>query len=474
MRCLRATSFLLLILAGSTSMAWANKATKLDLLEPSPLTVEVKSVSGEKYDLVSHTDPLEFYLSADCRFDRKPGFQEHDLNELSFHADALSTDLESPFLQDKSLGYWVTTPLDHAKFVLKTEYRAGPGGGRFTDPIKACNDELARRFFNDPSTSREAILAEGFDLKVPDGGRLKVSLTCNPVVKAGFSDFRDRTEYFDLQIRCLPSTAAKAKLVDGETVKIKSFSVVRAKAEARCPAKVPFKASITSQAQVSGQAWLEYLPAGPGSPPAGTSKKVPWSMKKAGQATSTFEQPWNPDSGKWIKGKTRLVVSWKDSRGKTWTEKSAPVSFQRRCTATGGGLAAAPKIDGGTVRIKSFAVQKKKATIKCPGKVTFRATITSKERTSGQVWLETVPKVGRPHPVKGGKKRSWSIKKPGQATSTIEQPWNPSKKGEWIAGRTRLVVSWKDAKGKTYSVRSKPVDFSRQCTKTVQLAPIRR
>ncbi|GEM_PF-3962981 len=474
MRCLRATSFLLLILAGSASTAWANKVTKLDLLEPSPLTVKVKSVSGEMYDLVSNTDPLEFYLSADCRFDKKAGFQEHELNELRFSTGALNTDLVSPNLQAKKLGYWLRTPLDHKKFVLKTKYRAGPGSSQFTDPIKACNDELARRFFNNPNTSREAILAKGFDLKVPDGGQLKVTLTCNPVVKAGFSDFGDRTKSFDLEIKCLPSAAAKAKLVGGETVEIKSFNVVRPKANAKCPAKVSFKASITSQAQVSGHAWLEYLPAGPGSPPAGVGKKVQWSMKKAGQATSSFEQPWNPDSGKWIKGKTRLVVSWKDSRGKTWTEKSAPVSFERRCTATGGALAQAPKIDGGTVQIKNFAVQKKKAAIKCPGKVAFRATITSKEKTSGQVWLETVPKTGRPHPVRGGKKRPWSMKKPGQATSTLEQPWDPSEKGEWIAGRTRLVVSWKDAKGNTYAARSRPVDFTRQCTKTFQFAPTRR
>ncbi|MDQ7087048.1 MAG: hypothetical protein Q9Q13_03950 [Acidobacteriota bacterium] len=459
----------LLILVSPAPVTWANKVTRLTLGPVAPLSVKVASSQGVSYDKVVSTDELEFSVSADCRFDKKPGFQEHDLNELTINPSGLGGELRAPaWRSSHSWGrYWIKTPLLGEKVILRTRWNRTPGS-RMADAVEACNDELARLVFKSPDKTREYFLARGFHVMVPDGGELKVSLTCNPLLpKAGFSDFHDKTKRFDLKIECLPSKAAKEKLVDGDTVEIKSFTTPPKKDAVACPGKVRFRATIASKAKVSGEAWLESMPAGPGSPPAGKGKKTKWSMSKPGQATSTLEQPWDGAAGKWTRGKTRLVLSWKDSSGKTWTTRSAPVTFDRRCSpASGGGLALAPQINSSTVEIKSFSVDKKKSALRCPGKVTFKARIGSREKLSGQAWLESMPKAGRPRQV--GKKHNWTIRGAGQATSTIEQPWE-SPAGKWVEGRTRLVVGWKDLKGRTHTIRSKPVTFSRQCMKTAAI-----
>ncbi|RMG44464.1 MAG: hypothetical protein D6718_10025 [Acidobacteria bacterium] len=463
----RSTPALLIVLVVSTPLSLANKVTELDLHAPKPLTVKVASTNGVAYDGVVSTGKLVFRIDADCRYDKKPGFQEHDLNQIFFSAPGLQTDLEHPPLLDSKNGaYWVKTPLDFQEIVLETIY-TGDASGKFADPIQACNDELARRMFNDPETPREQFLAEGFSLTVPEGGRLKATLTCNPVSeKLGFADFHDQTERFDLKIECLPSAAAKAKLTGSGAVEIKGFTVNRVTDTITCPGKVPFKATIATKTKLSGQAWLEFLPAGPDSPKPGKGKAVPWSMNKAGEATSTFEQPWTGPAGKTVQGRTRLVLSWKGSDGKTYTATSQPVTFQRRCApgrSTVVGLA--PKIDDDTVTITSFKVDKPRATMACPGKVIFHATISSTMRLSGETWLEFLSPEGRPKVIGKSRKVKWSVKGPGKASSKLEQSWN-GPKGKWVKGKTRLVVSWKDGKGRTHVARSKPVAFERRCQMT--------
>ncbi|GAB4370131.1 MAG: hypothetical protein Kow0062_04610 [Acidobacteriota bacterium] len=460
---------LLTIPACAVSLARANKVTELDLHPPQPLEIRVESTDGVVYDRVVSTGSLVFRLDADCRFDKRAPFEEHGMNELSFSAPGLATDLESPFMQDSKYGYWVTTPVDNRAIVLETSY-VGNAAGKLADPVQACNDELARRVFGKPGSSREEFLARGFSVTVPEGGRLKVQLTCHPLSKkAGFTDFHDQTERFDLRITCLPSAAAKAKLTGPDAVRITSFAPQKKNGTLTCPGKISFKATIESKAKLSGKAWLEFLSAGPGSPGPGKGRTVNWSMNGPGQATSTLEQPWDAPAGRTVKGRTRLVVSWKGDDGRTYTAASRPVTFERRCTpsAPGKGLVLAPQIDGNTVRIESVRVDKPKASMTCPGKVVFRATISSKEKLSGETWLEYLPANGIGRPTGTSGKRKWSMKGPGRATSKLEQSWN-GPEGKWVTGRTVLVVAWKDARGRSYTARSKPVSFERRCQKPVR------
>ncbi len=126
-------------------------------------------------------------------------------------------------------------------------------------------------------------------------------------------------------------TVQRPVVVDANSVSISQFKVKKNKATMTCPGKVDFSATInTKKHGIKGKVWLEYL-----APKAGSSNKQNWNMPKSGSATSTLTQKWQ---GKlmgmaWQTGKTRLVVSWKGSNGKTYTKKSQVVSFQRKCTA---------------------------------------------------------------------------------------------------------------------------------------------
>ena len=130
-------------------------------------------------------------------------------------------------------------------------------------------------------------------------------------------------------------TVQRPAMVGANTVSIKAFKVKQPKAAMNCPGKVPFTATVAATHPVKGSLWLEYL-----APVPGTSGKLNWNMPKKGSSTSTVEQWWNQKASlpvKYVTGKTRLVVSWKGSDGKTYIRKSAPVTFQRSCTSGPGG-----------------------------------------------------------------------------------------------------------------------------------------
>ncbi len=124
--------------------------------------------------------------------------------------------------------------------------------------------------------------------------------------------------------------------IDGNTVSIKSFKVKKAKQAMQCPGKVEFSATIHAKHRhgLSGKVWLEYL-----APVKGAGKKLNWSMngKGAGSATSIITQAWPKQGAGYVTGKTRLVVQWKGTNGKTYVRKSKPVVFQRRCLPTASG-----------------------------------------------------------------------------------------------------------------------------------------
>ncbi|GIX21551.1 MAG: hypothetical protein KatS3mg121_0334 [Gammaproteobacteria bacterium] len=253
------------IVFGSTA-AWANKVTELDLWDPDPLEVEVASSDGIKYTHVTRTGELRFRLQADCQVDKKPGFQEHALNELEFETHGLSHTLVSPkwshFGNDPpDYGdHYVQTPIDTI-VRMKTSYLK-PVPGEFVDPVQACNDELMRRAFNDPNTPREAFLAEGFDLLVDDGGALEVQLWCMPAA-GGFIDEHTQHEEYDLKIRCLPSEkAAKALEPEPEPKKAHLAAFIQAVSVAVAPphheGACPVKHAVTGKVKVAYPGTFSY------------------------------------------------------------------------------------------------------------------------------------------------------------------------------------------------------------------------
>ncbi len=128
-------------------------------------------------------------------------------------------------------------------------------------------------------------------------------------------------------------------------------------------------------------------------------------------------------------------------------------------------------INGNSVKIKAFKVKKPKASMTCPGNIDFSATIVTTGKVKGNVWLEYVsPKAGK------GATLKWQMPKAGAATSTLTQKGWKSTLNMWRSGSTRLVVTWKGTNGKTYTIKSKPVKFSRRCqlpikNKTLQIKP---
>lgn len=142
-------------------------------------------------------------------------------------------------------------------------------------------------------------------------------------------------------------TVTRPAVIGANTVTISHFNVKQKKASVTCPGKVDFTATLIAKHPVKGKAWLEYL-----SPKQGASAKRNLSIPKTGSATSTLSQAWDrpakpgglngmnlqskaPGSG-YATGKTRLVIQWKGSNGKTYTKKSQPVSFQRKCKPVSG------------------------------------------------------------------------------------------------------------------------------------------
>ncbi len=142
--------------------------------------------------------------------------------------------------------------------------------------------------------------------------------------------------------------------INGNTVSIKSFKVKKAKQAMQCPGKVEFSATIHAKHRhgLSGKAWLEYL-----APVKGAGKKLNWSMngKGSGSATSTITQTWQNKNSGYVTGKTRLVVQWKGTDGKTYVRKSKPVVFQRRCLPTASGTLSTSGVGSQPMRSMQFS-----------------------------------------------------------------------------------------------------------------------
>ncbi len=114
-------------------------------------------------------------------------------------------------------------------------------------------------------------------------------------------------------------------------------------------------------------------------------------------------------------------------------------------------------INHATVSISAFKVKQANATMSCPGKVPFSATINTKTKVSGKTWME----------LENGsktKKLNWNMNAKGSASSTLNRSWQAkgyNKKHGWA----RLVVQYKGSNGKNITKKSGKVNFARTCSK---------
>lgn len=120
-------------------------------------------------------------------------------------------------------------------------------------------------------------------------------------------------------------------IIHGGTVKIVSFKPKSKNLTAGCPFNFGFDAKIKSTAKVSGKAWLQFEK-------GKKSKTMNWKMHKAGIAKSTIVRKIVGKAGKKLKGKARMIVSWKGSTGITHATKTGFVNYTATCSKATGGL----------------------------------------------------------------------------------------------------------------------------------------
>ena len=321
--CSRCVAPLLVGLLGCGN-ALANKVTELSVHKPEPLAVKVASSNGDKYTHVVETGELKFRLKADCRVDKKPGFQEHALNELGIMTPGLKHTLLQPtwpYFGDNppSLDYYVETKVDEI-IRMSTQFMPQHVPKYLADPVKACNDALDKKLdaaknlwnmhhkleeglneamnkdaaaHNHPPPSPWQFLAEGFDTSVPNGGEVKVTLRCNPATKLGFTGFHDQSETYDLKIKCLPSPEAQAKLDKSRPKKavpsLPTIQAVQLKLDptnhyGQCPVNIKVDASIT----LNYPAEIEYQYIGDKG-----HKSPVFTLKKKNQGGTWNLAPWS-------------------------------------------------------------------------------------------------------------------------------------------------------------------------------------
>ena len=118
-------------------------------------------------------------------------------------------------------------------------------------------------------------------------------------------------------------------IVHRNSVRVVKFAPKSKSLTAACPIKFGFNGTIRTTGKVSGQAWLVYEN-------GKKSKKLPWKMSKAGQATSTLVRQIKGRAGQKRKGTAQLVVSWKGTTGQTFTAKSSKAKFSATCSKAKG------------------------------------------------------------------------------------------------------------------------------------------
>lgn len=236
-----------LCVACISAPAHANKVDELSLSGKPGYSnapeIEVFSTTGEKWTDVDKTDTSKFTanLSAECKYEGKG----NKAYEGSFGVPGFAIVGED-------------TPSNHLIPHASTAtgvFRWDTGQGQSLDPVKVCNDELAKRQANDPDKSKYHFLADGFSVNYPSAFSVTYQLICQPT-GLGFADIANRSAKVNAKIKCQGSPKAAQK-IPKEPVKPKmaklvpllktaSFKANPGNYSGKCPTSVKFDGSITA------------------------------------------------------------------------------------------------------------------------------------------------------------------------------------------------------------------------------------
>ncbi len=227
------------------SPAMANKVTELDIApgnNPIFPTLEVYSLNGERWDKVNSNKTAQLRLNnfnAKCRW---PGTTNR-LYDSNFQVDGFSVITYHPSDTFIPVSNDLTATLRWT------------GSGSNLNPVRACNDELARRLANAPDKNRYELLAQGFTITVPAAVTARYQLICEKMVDIGRTDKETENIPLSVHVNCqgskkaeqkIPPPPKQAKLIPLPTVKQAKVFVNHAFYRGQCPVMLRYKGHIAS------------------------------------------------------------------------------------------------------------------------------------------------------------------------------------------------------------------------------------
>lgn len=239
-------------LLGATP-ALANKVTDLYITpgnNPTFPTLEVYSLNGERWDRVNSNKTAQLNLKnfhAKCRWEGTG----NRLYDSTFRIDGFTI-----------LDYKPTSTFIPVSKNLSATLKWTSSGSNF-DPVKACNDELARRLANMPDKSKYVLLAQGFRVTVPAAVTARYQLICEKRVKGGITDKETENIPLSVHVNCqgskkaeqkIPPPPKQARFIPPATVKQAKVFVNHAFYRGQCPVMLRYKGQIVS----SGKGKFKY------------------------------------------------------------------------------------------------------------------------------------------------------------------------------------------------------------------------
>lgn len=117
---------------------------------------------------------------------------------------------------------------------------------------------------------------------------------------------------------------------------IKSLKPTYKNQTMQCPANVDFKATIHTQYALKGQVWLE-------NEDGSKTKKINWNNGKNQTTSSIINRSWKAQGYNKKNGWSKMVITYKDQQGKSYTKKSNKVQFSLTCSKTPTNIKMGPK-----------------------------------------------------------------------------------------------------------------------------------
>ena len=312
---------LVLLVIGITcaSEASANKVKHFNIGNPYGFDrapeLAVYSTTGERWTNVdpTATTTIELNLHAECQWEGR--------GNKAYRGHMLAP------------GFVLVGQKQPANFMIPHSstasglFRWDGGSDHSVDPVKVCNDELARRVANAPGKTKYHFLAEGFRVEYPAALRVDYRLTCKPT-GLGFEDASTKTVRANAVVDCAASPQAQAKLPSSRPararvppppraaplLKAASFEAQPEVHTAECPATIQFDGSLT--ANRAGTVRYQYVKQdGTKSPEftlefdaAGTKATRPWRTVVSQPAAGTTLSAGGDSSHADIQGWYRLDV----------------------------------------------------------------------------------------------------------------------------------------------------------------------